>query len=472
VSTQVTDLVGDVGFVVRLLDGHLDWRQRLVRELVFASTTAEVRMTSTYEVRFPSSLRKWGTIQLTDDVRMVLPLGARPKELLLRLDVTGPAGSAANMVMRGEGSRYQAAYLSAMLDLCESGPAIRAGLVHARPHDLDKRDDVWIAELLGAVCKATPQLAKEYGKQSETRRGYDGVANFLANRARIAPDVTEDHVRGWHRDLSPVRYAFREASDEPEDLYSSAELPLLALPEFDREWTIAEIESLVAGYAAAMAAARGPTDRVLVNALAAYGRNFELLVEVTVPVEDAFSLRLTEDAPLGMARGTRVRQPLPLGDAASVHIEARTEDHTVKFSRAPLLKDAAGDKISPAKVFTSWRFTPETVSLYATGARDPLDLTIRLRSAPLLLATTIALIALDVAAAVAVLAAPQDDELYVERLAVLVVPTTFAATVVLAREQSALSAQLQQVPRLFLLLTLVALWTVTIVQVLRFTPPP
>jgi hypothetical protein len=53
-----------------------------------------------------------------------------------------------------------------------------------------------------------------------------------------------------------------------------------------------------------------------------------------------------------------------------------------------------------------------------------------------------------------------------------VVPTTFAATVVLAREQSALSAQLQQVPRLFLLLTLVALWTVTIVQVLRFTPPP
>jgi hypothetical protein len=84
--------------------------------------------------------------------------------------------------------------------------------------------------------------------------------------------------------------------------------------------------------------------------------------------------------------------------------------------------------------------------------------------------TTWIFAAIDVIAAGEVLRVAQDG-LYVESLAVLVVPTTLAATVVLAREQSALSARMQFPARLVLLLTLVGLWVATLVEIAVFVAP-
>ncbi len=41
----------DVGLVIDLLNGHLAWRERLVQEFVFASTTAETRVISSCQGR-------------------------------------------------------------------------------------------------------------------------------------------------------------------------------------------------------------------------------------------------------------------------------------------------------------------------------------------------------------------------------------------------------------------------------------
>ena len=77
---------------------------------------------------------------------------------------------------------------------------------------------------------------------------------------------------------------------------------------------------------------------------------------------------------------------------------------------------------------------------------------------------------LNVVAAVAVFAVPHDG-LYVERLALLVVPTTLAAAVVLAREQTALASQLQRWRRGVLGFTIVALWIAMLIELRDFEEP-
>jgi hypothetical protein len=66
---------------------------------------------------------------------------------------------------------------------------------------------------------------------------------------------------------------------------------------------------------------------------------------------------------------------------------------------------------------------------------------------------------LNLAAIAAVLIINLDGDL-ASRLAVLVIPTTVAATFVLVREQTALATRLQARPRLILAATAVALWLV------------
>ena len=55
-----------------------------------------------------------------------------------------------------------------------------------------------------------------------------------------------------------------------------------------------------------------------------------------------------------------------------------------------------------------------------------------------------------------------------DRLAILVIPTTIAATFALVREQTALAARLQWMPRLLLAATTIALWLEVVVGLILF----
>jgi hypothetical protein len=168
---------------------------------------------------------------------------------------------------------------------------------------------------------------------------------------------------------------------------------------------------------------------------------------------------------------------LALGEARSVHVEARADDHTVHFGtrrrpprwRRPITEDYLGRRRPPLAVFEGWRVTPETIALYTSKEDNvgPADLVMQLRATWLARMTTLSLVGLNLAAAAAVLAAPEDD-LYVERLALLIVPTTLAATLLLAREQSALAARIQIRARVVLLATLLVLWMVMLAKVIQF----
>jgi hypothetical protein len=480
----VFNRVSDPAIVLELLNAHLDWRQRLVQQFEFAGATTEARVTSSYDIRFPDdflsrhSLPRWGT------ARLILPLGSRRKELLLRVALAGPTGEDAELVLRSEASRYQGEWMRQLLEGCPSEAPIRDGLVSARPPDLAAMpDQLWIAALFRAICNFTPHRVIQHVKLRAPRaEGIDALAVFLTTWSVIDPPPTHQDVLDWYEALAPVRAKFGAPPHRHDHPFSSSEVPVLVLEEIKTQWTPAEIGGFIDGYVQAVIAADDDEDLALISALAEYGREFEILVEATVPLGQTFSIRLSEDRPLG--ERTRLRQRLGLGEAQSVHIEARVDDHVVEFGgrpyrraprslrNKPVLEYPDGTRRSPPHEFDGWRATPETIALYSTtsGETGPVDLLAGMRATGLARLTTWIFAAIDVIAAGEVLRVAQDG-LYVERLAVLVVPTTLAATVVLAREQSALSARMQFPARLVLLLTLVGLWVATLVEIAVFVAP-
>jgi hypothetical protein len=238
------------------------------------------------------------------------------------------------------------------------------------------------------------------------------------------------------------------------------------VPELRVTMSRAAITSLIEGYVAALTAASLAGDGRWLRALATYGRRYEVLADVTAPLKTPFAVRLIEDRPLNL-EGSTSCQTIMLREARSVHVEARVDDHVVEFAprRNPELLDAEGHAFVISSEFDGWRATADTIALYAHESRRgrPVALRITLRTSPLTRWTTGFLTALDFIAAGLVVVLPDGD--YVARLALLILPTTLAVTVVLAREQSALSARLQARARRWLLGSLAVLWAMMLIAV-------
>jgi len=457
------DLTSDPLLLTRLLRDPRSWRERLVQEFVFAGDTTEVRVNSSYQVRFDDAfLRGVLNIARPATARMVLPLGTRDKELLLRVDAAGPGHSPAALVSRHEGGERQAKYLFALLLTSGSADAVRAALELGRPRDITPGQ--WPLRLLEGVCRFTPSIARAI---QEGRGELEGLALFL-REGPGRPSVEADHVRQWLDILVPAADHVAGALGEPSSLFSSAENPLLAASQVAAAWDRRKLDTFVRAYEAAVRKIN-PRDPFL-RALAEYGRRYEVMVEATVPLREPFAIQLAEDRPMHLTRKGVTRQAglseqrMALGDARSVHVEARIDDHAVEFSGQPVI-----NPVIPLRAFPGWRSTKETIALYYTQARPVAyaQLRVKLRPTSLIRQTTVALVGLDVLALLAILLAPRDP-LYVERLAVLVLPTTVAAALVLAREHSALSAHLQVHTRRLLGLTILALWIVAIAEVRWF----
>jgi hypothetical protein len=421
----------------------------MVETLELESGT-EVRASSAYQMEFPPDLLNEFGVADAEWANVVLPVTTKEKRPLLRFDISTSHGAPAHLLNRRSNAAIEANYVRS---LAEAGPTAT--------NDLTGLSD----ELLEAMFVLTPQLFKQtvadYGR-------VEGISSYLASG--IGLQVELDDVRRWLRHLEPAARTLLRALEEPADPLSPTENILIALPELSAApTTTREVDELVTAYATAIAAADRAQDRELLSALGEYGRRWEMLVEVEVPLGRPFEIKISEDRPLKLEGGGWVWQGVAIGDALSAHIQISAPGTAVEIQQG---EDNWGVKALDGTslglgIFESARLTRDTLAVYTSVRERPFFVKVgfKLRPALYIRWTAYVAILVTLSAAIAAIFISDTHDL-MERLTVLSVPTTVGATIVLIREQSGLATRLNRWPRIILAATLLVLWVVMLVRVL------
>lgn len=447
---RVPDLSKNRNFYLQMADATYAWRQRLVTELKFGDRN-HVHATSSYQIELSKeTLAPFTDLDGVSAANVVLPLTTRSKQLLLNLGVAGPGGCPVTVTSRRRGAELETDYLVA---LANQMPPTEG---RVEPGEI---------ELWRAVCAFSPV----YFRSNFGIRGND-IANSIRRylSSALGFGISRSQVEAWREKTTVAGATLLAALGEPREPLSSSEEILLAIPELESlPRSVPALERIVDDYCATVEQARRAGNAELLSVLCEYGRRYELIVEVEVPVEQPCRIKLSEDLPLGLRRKPRgwwVEQTFALRDAPSAHLEARLADPNVEINGFDV-RDLAG---AESKGYLEGvRLTREALALYAHEPQRPhyVRLAIRLRVAQNLLAISIGLSLLNVIAIGFALGADPSSEL-AGRLAVIGIPTAIAAGFVLVREETALATRLQLLPRLTLALTAVALWVLVGVKLI------
>jgi hypothetical protein len=445
------DLSEDDAFFLRLVGDTWAWRERLVEELVFADAT-RVRVQSALQVNFPPDLlEEFVDSDMTQSANVLAPITTRPKRPLFNFGLTGPAGAPATLTSRASTSALQANYLTA---LAEEGMA--AGDTTAIGGDLFE-----------AIGLFTPALFRDYFFD-RARKDFDlALSDYLTDGLGFT--VPKIQVSSWRQLTGPAAAHLVAALQEPADDYSSSEEVLLAVPLMGTPpKSLGEITQIVDRYVGGVSAAHSKGDNAFLGVLAEYGRRYEIIVEVELPLLEPATIKLQEDRPLKVGRNLWVSHRFGLGDARSAHLEARIADPNVEIAGFDVRDLAGGEQaLGPLE---SLRHTKESWSIYSSVPDRPfyVDISLRLRVVPQLRWTAVALSVMGIAAAAVALAIPREQS-YVETLGILTIPVSVAAAFVLIREDTGLATRVQRMWRGALSLVTVALWTIVIACLIHYS---
>lgn len=459
---QRVDLSETSDFFLALKADPSSWRERVVAELGLGRRN-HVRSTSAFQIEFPPNLiEEFVNTKRARAANVLLPLTTRDKRPLLNLSVTGPGGSPATVLARASIAALQAIYLGSVVNRSPR----RAQLVPF----VDER-------LWEAICAFSPSFFVSNFFDPAEGDLDAAVTAYLASGLNLELDVAQ--VSEWRNRTKGARQALcRHLREAPDDL-SSSEQVLLAIPGMSplpRDGR--EIDGIIESYARLVETADAGGDEQLLTALAEYGRRYELIVEVEVPLLEACRLKVAEDLPLELERRGRqywAKHQFPLQDARSAHLEVRLDDPGIEF---PELRDRGKDlgieiqdleRSNASGWLEAVRVTREALAIYSSEPGRPkrVEIAFRLALARQVAVTCAVLIVLNLAAAVGAFAMGSDGEL-ASKLAVLAIPTTVAAAFVLVREQTALATRLQAGPRLLLAGSALALWLVVVLRLLSW----
>jgi len=425
-----------------LLD-DLSWRERIVEEHVYGAGQ-HVRATSSFQ--FGLSADALDLEPSDGPVRLWLPITRRDKELLVNFDLAGPDG-AGQLLPRAAIADLQAAYLLRRL----------GGVPVFGPQT---------ADLLNAICRFTPyRFLRLLAERRDDRDR--ALADYLASGlgpGETRREIAVEHVAELRRRLRPAAALLAGELDEPQAEAGAAEELLLALPLLQvAPADAAELSTLVDDYVRGVERLSHLGLHDLLGLLCAYGRRWEVIAELAVPVGERFSCSLSEDRPLILVHGVS-HQRFALGDAQSAHLEARVTDPTIEMGKVDI-SDLAGRPVS-AESLESVRLTREAIALYSSDDPRPavVDVRIPLGLKPAAVWPAAAVVILAVASTVVAAFAQGGDQL-AGVLGVLVLPVTLAAAVLVVRERTPLAERLQRRwPRDFLFPAMGALWLTALVR--------
>lgn len=479
---EPVDLRAADGLTIALLRDGARWRERLIEDFEFQGVN-HVRVTHHYQVRVPSALVRQ---ELQDDPRarqlrggtrvlLRLPVGYRNKRPLLQFDTSGPHGGAAPLVSRPQVLEIEQAFLVGLREA-----VIRA---HLDEPEVAGMRTVLSDDLLGTIASSTRAQYNRYWLKLRALRVLVGIADrrtigvIVARELKIAaPDLRQR--REIVRVMDRAGAVLAEAFKMPQYRKSTAERLLLALvelPEGDRPKSLPELMDCLTRYAAllerlAVLAAVEKSEEAwnFLDAMASFGRQWPVLVDTEVRLDHSETMWWSEDRPLRRRQGW-YELYLAFGAAHTYHLEARLSDTATRLGRHWLLGSPAPGRVAtrlaqlpflrlqvPAYV-DDIRHTKESLALYATrrGRGEdsekaaPYQAFLLLRFTATRTSRTVmwTLLALMFVALPMVIflpsetVEPHEQSQFVEAMALLTVPLTLAAGVLLARDSSSLASR-------------------------------
>ena len=438
------DLSEDSGFFLQLLDNTLAWRERLVEELKFGSRN-HVRSVCSYQIDFPPAmLESLVDLKYARKASVLLPLTTRAKRPLLNFALSGPAGSSATLTSRASIAALQAQYLTLLAETSAASEVLTRAVE---------------PQLLEAICDFSPGFFNGAFFKDGAKDLPSALAAYLSSGLEF--QVSAADILSWRTMTVEAGEILAKSLGEPPERLSSSEEMLLALPRMSSPpRSASKVQTVVEGFHEAMLSARDAADDSFLTALAEYGRRYEVVVEVDVPLLEPSRIKIEEDLPLTLRRRplrSWVSQDFALGDARSSHLEVRVDDPNVELAKYKIVDVWGNDA-------TGWletvRHTREALAIYSSEPQRPYYVTLEAClsvARPLALGT--ALLCLASLLAIAAVSVVGFSGAVGDRLAVLAIPTTIAAAFVLAREQTALATRLQLIPRTVLAAITLALWT-------------
>jgi hypothetical protein len=438
------DLSEDLALTLQLMESPWRWRQRAV-ETFYLESENDVRVTTSYQIEFPPEMLSDLGLAKAENANVILPVTARPKRPLLRFDIETSHGAPAHVLQRLSIASIEASYVR---ELAEKGPATH--------DDLAGLTD----ELLEAMFVFTPQFYKQllenYGRVNAIRVYLESGIGLVA---------TDDDVERWLETTDMAASLLLRALEEAPDVLSSSENVLLAVPRLaSLPQSVAEVDRIVEQYSNAIAAATRAGDNALLAAIGEYGRRWEMLVEVEIPLLRPAVIKVCEDRPLEIEGSGWIWQNVAIGEVPSAHVQFVVPDQAIEIDDFDVRR-TNGQSIGLGS-FEGVRHTRDTLALYTSVPERPffVDVGIRLLTAPHIRKSTIAAIVVILSAAAAIGVVGHGDDL-VERLTLLVLPTTIGGTIVLTREQSSLATSLNARARRLLAASLLFLWIILLARV-------
>lgn len=456
-----------------LVDDAAIWRRRVIHRLEFRSAE-HVRITTEYQCELPASQLLKDAASPPESARLLLPLATRDKSPLLDFDLDGPVG-APHLLPRGELAVLQARYLRRLLERSGLTPVVQA----AFPEDL-----------LVAISVFSPDVFRAFVEKRRTRKA--ALRDFLTGGLDL--HVEDADIDAWLETTLEATYDLWSFIGEPPDraftddseefpFFSSSECVLLALPSLATKPTaVAQVGALVASYAAGIVELQrrsGAGDiyaTAFLTTLTEYGRRWLMVLDAEVPLDVPGTFKTSDDRPLRLTRSMLTRHQLAFKEGASVHVEARSLDPAVRLDLEFEVLDPFGARVGIGPVRDSGgeigplelaQSTAEVVSLYSSTPERPERVELSVRLLPVADVRWPPLVALVLTLGASVLAAllPNGRDL-VNGLAVLAVPTTFAATFALIREQTTLATRLLRTSNVLLGTGIAVLWVIVGVRLI------
>ncbi|MCM3885338.1 hypothetical protein [Frankia sp. R82] len=422
--------------------------------------------------------------RLPAEVSVLVPVSTLSKRALVAFDLVGPGGTDAHLMPYGTSVAVQGNLVARLADA--------AGV----PLEMPAR------RVVDAISRFRPgRLSGNYpGLLSPAGRPVrpDALATYLDREADLG--VSRPRLARWGELVADTERVLATALAEPFDPLSSAETLLLAAGELWRDPDVPDgldpdaIERYLGAFVAwidALVLAGPPAEPVLTT-VAEYGRRWEALAAVTVDPYRPFLLKSSEELRTVLVRGRSVPgrpgvagsgpdgagsgasrsgvfgrparwraalRPAALIDVdsagtASYHVSIGTDDTSIELD-TPVMVDQFGDPVGRTYIEDLQR-NREVFAFYTTDARRPprSRLVVRLSVSADVSRVTIA-VGLLMLLTVILSALPID--LAPDAVAVITLPSSFAATLLLTRERSSLAAWVLGPAKTALLVLLVAL---------------
>ncbi|OAA22001.1 hypothetical protein UG55_1028104 [Frankia sp. EI5c] len=415
--------------------------------------------------------------RLPPEVCLLLPISTLPKRALVGFDLVGPGGSDAHLMPYGTSVAIQGNLVALLAE--DAGCPL--------PGDARRVVDAISRFRPGRLTGNLPRLAPRRGRPLSL----EDVRTYLEREADLA--VPAATMRSWQGLLEPAQSLLGQVLDEPFDPLSSADTLLLAVGELWRDPEVPtplEIDH-ISGYLGEFTAwidrlsLVGAAATPVLSTVAEYGRRWEALAAVTVDPYRPCLIKMKEERRTVLARRFPVRDgavplrrrwltPVALvdidpGGPGSYHASVGTDDSSIELS-TPVTVDLWDQRIDRTYIEDVHQ-NREVYAFYSIDASRAAraKLVVGLSVSPDVGRVAMAILVLMVLT-VALSALP--FRLGADAVAVVAVPSSFAATMLLTRERSSLAAWVLGPTKQALLALLVALAVLSGLRALGWHTPP